>query len=80
MQSSRSGARREERGRLDQIEERLLAPLDVVETDDERRLLLDQLAECPSDLVRARRLICLAEQRAGAQRQRRGRTAARRSA
>jgi hypothetical protein len=30
---------------LDQIEERLLTPLDVVEQADERRLLLEQLAE-----------------------------------
>jgi hypothetical protein len=30
---------------LDQIEERLLTPLDVVEQADERRLLREQLAE-----------------------------------
>ena len=37
---------------LDQVEERLLAPLDVVEHDDERRLLLEQLPERPGDLLR----------------------------
>ena len=37
---------------LDQVEERLLAPLDVVEHDDERRLLLEQLPERPRDLLR----------------------------
>ena len=36
---------------LDQVEERLLAPLDVVEEHDERRLLLEQLPERPRDLV-----------------------------
>ena len=49
--------------RLDEVEERLLAPLQVVEADDERRLLLEQLAERPGDLVRARRTVALAEQR-----------------
>ena len=36
---------------LDQVEERLLAPLDVVEQNNERRLLLQQLAKRPSDLL-----------------------------
>ena len=49
--------------RLDEVEERLLAPLQIVEADDERRLLLEQLAERPGDLVRARRTVALAEQR-----------------
>ena len=48
------GAAREQRDMLDQVEERLLAPLDVVEHDDERRLLLEQLAERPADLLRRR--------------------------
>ena len=56
-------ARREQSHRLDEVEERLLAPLQVVEADDERRLLLEQLAERPGDLVRARRTVALAEQR-----------------
>ena len=49
---------------LDEVEERLLAPLDVVE-DARRaaRLLLEQLAEGPGDLVGGRRLLRLAEQR-----------------
>ena len=43
---------------LDQVEERLLAPLDVVEDDDHRPLrrgLLERLAEGPGDLLRRRR-------------------------
>ena len=56
-------SRREQRRRLDQVEERLLAPLDVVEADHERRLLLEQLPERPGDLIRARALLALAEQR-----------------
>ena len=62
-QQQQRRARREQRHRLDQVEERLLAPLQVVEADDERRLLLEQLAERPRDLVRARRPVALAEQR-----------------
>ena len=44
----------EQHDMLDQVEERLLAPLDVVEDKDERRLLLEQLAERPGDLLRRR--------------------------
>ena len=66
MQTSRIGAPRgEQRDVLDEVEERLLAPLDVVEDDHERRrLLLEQLAERPGDLLGGRRLLALAEQRA----------------
>ena len=56
MQRSRSGAPRESSATLlDQVEERLLAPLDVVE-DARRaaRLLLEQLAERPGDLLGGR--------------------------
>ena len=64
MHRSSSGAPVESsRRRLDEIEERLLAPLEVVEADHERRLLLEQLAERPGDLVRARRTVALAQQR-----------------
>ena len=49
---------------LDQVEEGLLAPLDVVEDDHERRLLFQQLAERPADLLRRRPGIGLAQQRA----------------
>ncbi len=48
---------------LDQVEERLLAPLDVVEDKDERRLLLEQLAERPGDLLRRRPRLRLPQQR-----------------
>ena len=65
------GAAREQRDVLDQVEERLLAPLDVVEHDDERRLLLEQLPERPGDLLRRRSRLRLAEQRTD--RRRRGR-------
>ena len=54
---------REQRRRLDQVEERLVTPLDVIEDTDERRLLLEQLAERPGDLVPARPDIRLAQQR-----------------
>ena len=60
-------ARGEERDVLDQVEERLLAPLDVVEDDHERplrRSLLQRLAEGPGDLLRRCRRLRLAEQRA----------------
>ena len=60
-------ARGQERDVLDQVEERLLAPLDVVEDDHERPLrrgLLQRLAERPGDLLRRRRRLRLAEQRA----------------
>ena len=46
---------REQGDVLDEVEERLLAPLDVVEDADERRLLLEQLAEGPGDLLGRRR-------------------------
>ncbi len=49
---------------LDQVEERVLAPLDVVDEDDERRLLAEELPERPGDLLHRRRLFALAEQRA----------------
>ena len=52
---------------LDQVEERLLAPLDVVEDDHERplrRSLLQRLAEGPGDLLRRCRRLRLAQQRA----------------
>ena len=58
------GAAGEQRDVLDQVEERLLAPLDVVEHDDERRLLLEQLAERPGDLLRRRPRLRLPQQRA----------------
>ena len=61
-QERRAG--REQRRRLDQVEERLVAPLDVVEDHDQRRLLLEQLAERPGDLVPARPDVRLAQQRA----------------
>ena len=52
---------------LDQVEERRLAPLDVVEHDHERPLLrrvLHGLAEGPRDLLGRSRRVALAEQRA----------------
>ena len=54
---------REERQMLDQVEERLRTPLDVVEHDHERRLLLEQLPERPRDLLRRGPRIRLAQQR-----------------
>ena len=49
MQTTRIGAAEESSAdALDEVEEGLLAPLDVVEDDDERRLLLEQLAERPA--------------------------------
>src|SRR4029453_12945039 len=57
------GARRQQRDMLQQVEERLLAPLDVVEDRDERRLLFEQLAEGPGDLSRGRAGFRLAEER-----------------
>jgi len=56
------GTRAEGR-RLVEIEEGLLAPLDVVEDHDERRLLLKQLPKRPGDLVAARPDTRLTEQR-----------------
>ena len=58
-------ARGQQRDVLDQVEERLLAPLDVVEDDDERPLggsVLQRLAEGPGDLLRRCRSLALAEQ------------------
>src|SRR6266540_3829419 len=52
---------------LDQIEERPLSPVNVLEDDDHgppQGLLLEQLAERPGDLLRARPRFSLAEQRA----------------
>ena len=60
-------ARGQERDVLDQVEERLLAPLDVVEHDHQRLLcrgVLQRLAERPCDLLRRRRRLRLAQQRA----------------
>ena len=57
-------ARRKERHVLDQVAKRLLAPLDVIEHDHERRLrrsLLQRLAERPGDLLRRRRRLAFAE-------------------
>ena len=57
----------EESDVLDQVEEGLFSPLDVVEDDDKRsfrRGLLERLAEGPRDLVRGRRRVVLSEQRA----------------
>ena len=41
-------------GRLDEVEEGLVRPLDVVEQHDQRSLLVEQLAEGPRDLLGAR--------------------------
>lgn len=44
----------ESRALADQVEERFLSPVDVVEDADERsylRLLFEQLAERPGDLI-----------------------------
>ena len=59
-------ARGEERHVLDQVAERPLAPLDVVEDDDQRplrRSLLQGLAESPGDLLGRCRGLALAEER-----------------
>ena len=48
---------------VDEVKKCRLGPVDVVEDADDRRRLLEQLAERPRDLVRRRRLIGLAEQR-----------------
>ena len=51
---------------LDQVEERRLTPVEVVEEDDERALrggLLEELANRPRDLLRGRRRLGLAEER-----------------
>src|ERR1700692_4130910 len=52
---------------LDEVEQRLLRPVEVVEHADERlhlRLLFEELAEPPRDLLRRGRRVRLAEQRA----------------
>ena len=51
---------------LDQVEERLLAPLDVVEDDEEWplcRSVLQRLADGPGDLLRGCCYVSLAKQR-----------------
>ena len=58
------GAAGEQHDMLDQVEERLLAPLNVVEDKDERGLLLEQLAERPGDLLRRRPRLRLPQERA----------------
>ncbi len=66
-------ARGEQRDVLDQVVEGLLAPLDVVEHDHQRPLrggLFKRLPERPGDLLRRRRRIALAEQRADRRRRR----------
>ena len=77
-QDRRAG--REQGDVLDQVEERLLSPLNVVEDADERfslRLLLEQLAERPGDLLGRGALLSLPEQGAERGRCRRDRRAAR---
>ena len=56
------GAGREQPDPFDEIDERVLGPLDVVEHGDERSLLFEQLAKRPGDLLGARCLVALAEQ------------------
>ena len=60
-QQRRAG--REQRGRLDEVEKRLLSPLDVVEANNQWRLLLEQLPERPGDLVGAGNRLALPEKR-----------------
>ena len=67
MQRRRSGApRREERDVLDEVEEGLFGPVDVVEDDDgaagRGAAVLERVAEGPGDLVRRRGRVGLAEQ------------------
>ena len=69
--------RGKQRHALDEVEEGLLAPLDVVEDDDERRLLLEQLPERPGDLLGGGPRIGLAESATGRRRLRSGRRARR---
>ena len=71
---------REQRDVLDQVEEGLLAPLDVVEDDHERRLLFQQLAEGPADLLRRRPGIATRPAASGSPPQQRDRSATRRVA
>ncbi len=59
-------ARRKERDVLDEVQERVLAPMDVVEHDDERPVsgrLLERLASGPRDLLRRCLQLGLAEKR-----------------
>ena len=55
---------------LDQIEKGLFAPLNVVEQHDDRRLLFQELAERPGDLVRRGPFVA-AEERTDRRRSRR---------
>jgi hypothetical protein len=55
---------REQSDVLDQVEKRLLSPLEVVEDAGERGVLLEQSAEGPGDLLGGGSLVRLAEQRA----------------
>ena len=68
MQRIRIGlSGREKRDVLDQVEEGLLAPLDVVEHDDERPLggsMLERLAKRPRDLLGRHGCFVLTEERA----------------
>ena len=60
------GVAAEEGDVLDELEQRLLPPVEVVEDADHRplpRLLLEQLAEGPRDLLRGRRRVRLPEER-----------------
>ena len=60
----------EQRDVFDQVSEGLLAPLDVVEHDDQwpsHRSVLERLAERPGDLLSGGCRICFAEQRADRQ-------------
>jgi hypothetical protein len=50
-QKQQRRARREQRGRLDELQECLLPPLNVVEDGDQRGLLLKQLADGPGDFL-----------------------------
>ncbi len=61
----------EQGGRLDEVEEGLLRPLDVVEQHYQRCLFFEQLPEGPGDLLGARCRLALPQQRAD---RRRGRS------
>src|SRR5579862_4011672 len=56
-------SRREQRDVLDEVEERLLAPVNVLEQANEWRLLLEKLAERPRDLLAARPRLRLPQER-----------------
>ena len=63
--------RREQSGLLDQVQERFLAPLEIVEENHERALcrrLRQHLADGPGDLVSRRGRVRLAEERADCRR------------